>query len=160
MEVTLTLVGTDGGDHATRAESGGSVAEDSKNGGGEMAEELIPPEMRDFIQRHIDSIAQLEALLLLLNRPGDSWTPDSVTEHLYIDRDQATQVLEQLCAGGLAGRAGDTYWFNSDPPGQREIVQRLAVVYAKHLIPVTNLVHAKPAGARAFAAAFKLRKDR
>ncbi len=72
LEVTLTLVGTDGGDHATRAD-GGSVAEDSKNGGGEMAEELIPPEMRDFIQRHINSIAQLEALLLLLNRPGNSW---------------------------------------------------------------------------------------
>ena len=74
-----------------------------------MAEELIPPEMRDFIHRHINSIAQLEALLLLLNRPGEFVDWDSVTEHLYIDRDQAAQVLEQLCVGGLASRAGDTY---------------------------------------------------
>ena len=125
-----------------------------------MAEELIPPEVRDFIQRHIDSIDQLEALLLLFNRPGDSWTSGSVAAQLYIDRDQAAQVLQQLCADGLAGRTGDTYWFNGDPPGQREMVERLADIYAKHLIPVTNFVHAKPSSARAFAAAFKLRKDR
>ena len=124
-----------------------------------MAEELIAPEMRDFIQRHIDSIAQLEALLLLFNRLGESWTSDAVAGQLYIDRDQAAQVLEQLRAGGLAGCADGTYWFNGDPPGQREMASRLADVYAKHLIPVTNLVHAKPSGARAFAAAFKVRKD-
>jgi hypothetical protein len=29
---------------------------------------------------------------------------------VYIDRSRL--VLEQLCADGLAGRAGDTYWFN------------------------------------------------
>ena len=125
-----------------------------------MAEELIAPEMRDFIQRHIDSIAQLEALLLLFNRQGEAWTSEAVAGQLYIDRDQAAQVLEQLRADGLAGCAGGTYSFNGEPPGQREMARRLADVYAKHLIPVTNLVHAKPSGARAFAAAFKVRKDR
>jgi hypothetical protein len=39
-----------------------------------MADELIPPDVRDFIQRHIDSIAQLEALLLAPGN-GDSYSP-------------------------------------------------------------------------------------
>lgn len=71
-----------------------------------MAEELIPPDLRDFIQRHIDSVAQLEALLLLFNRPADSWTPSWVAGKLYIGDDQAEQVLDALCADGLARCAG------------------------------------------------------
>ena len=125
-----------------------------------MADELIPPDVRGFIQRHIDSIAQLEALLLLLHQPHVEWTATGVAAHLYIDTDQAAQVLQQLCDDGLAGCKDGTYWFNGEVPHQRAIVQRLAVLYASHLIPVTNLVHAKPSAARAFAAAFKLRKDR
>ena len=125
-----------------------------------MADELIPPDIRDFIQRHVDSIAQLEALLLLVHQSEVEWTATGVAAHLYIDTDQAAHVLQQLCDDGLAGCKGDIYWFNGEPPQQRAVVERLAVLYSSHLIPVTNLVHAKPSGARAFAAAFKLRKDR
>jgi hypothetical protein len=125
-----------------------------------MADELIPPDVRGFLQRHIDSIAQLEALLLLLHQPEVQWTVAGVAAHLYIADDQADEILEQLCEDGLAGCKDGTFWFNGDPPGQRAIVERLAVLYSKHLIPVTNLVHAKPSSIRAFAAAFKLRKDR
>ena len=125
-----------------------------------MVDELIPPDIRDFIERHVDSIAQLEALLLLLHQPEIEWTAARVAAHLYIDTDQAAQVLQQLCDDGLAGCKGDIYWFNGEAPHQRGIVERLAILYSSHLIPVTNLVHAKPSAARAFAAAFKLRKDR
>jgi len=125
-----------------------------------MTDELIPNEVRDFIGRYIDSIAQLEALMLLLHQPDAMWTAASVAEHLYIGEDQAKEILERLCNDDLAGCSEGTYWFNSEPPGQREIVERLSIFYSGHLIPVTNLVHAKPAGIRAFAAAFKLRKDR
>jgi hypothetical protein len=40
------------------------------------------------------------------------------------------------------------------------MIARLADVYARHLIPVTNLIHSKPRRIREFADAFKLRKDR
>jgi hypothetical protein len=39
------------------------------------------------------------------------------------------------------------------------IVERLAVLYARYLIPVTNIIHSSPRTIRAFADAFKLRKD-
>lgn len=123
-----------------------------------MADELIPLDIREFIVGHIDSIAELEALLLLVQH--QTCTVTNVAAQLYIDENQAKVILAGLCQEGLAGCTDDLYWFNSEPPRQRDMVERLAVLYSRHLIPVTNLVHAKPSGIRAFAAAFKLRKDR
>jgi hypothetical protein len=40
------------------------------------------------------------------------------------------------------------------------MVDRLADAYARHLIPVTNLIHGKPRRLREFSDAFKIRKDR
>jgi hypothetical protein len=57
-------------------------------------------------------------------------------------------------------KSDDTYRFDPKPEERREIVARLADLYARHLIPVTDLVHTKPPRIRAFADAFKLRKDR
>jgi hypothetical protein len=125
-----------------------------------MADELIPPDVREFILRNIDSIAQLEALLLLLQQPGVKWSAAGVAEHLYIETDQAAEVLQHLCEVGLAGCDDDVYWFNDASTSQVEIVRRLAELYSSHLIPVTNIVHAKPSSIRKFAAAFKFRKDK
>ena len=125
-----------------------------------MADELISPDVREFILTYIDSIAQLEALILLANQPEKRWTLSRVAAQLYIDESHAKPVLDRLCDDGLLDCGDGFFWFNGEPAGQREIVEKLASLYARHLIPVTNLVHAKPSGARAFAAAFKLRKDR
>jgi hypothetical protein len=125
-----------------------------------MADELIPAEIREFIQTYILSIADLEALLLLARNVDAKWTAASVAKQLYIEEAQATEVLERLCAEGLAQCQSGTFWFNDGSTGQRAIVEQLADIYSQHLIPVTNLVHSKPSGARAFAAAFKFRKDR
>jgi hypothetical protein len=125
-----------------------------------MADELIPPDVREFILRNIDSIAHLEALLLLVQQPSIKWSAARVAEHLYIETDQAAEVLQHLCEAGLAGCNDAVYWFNDAPAGQLEVVRRLAELYSNHLIPVTNLVHAKPSGIRKFAAAFKFRKDK
>jgi hypothetical protein len=125
-----------------------------------MADDLIPAEVREFIHTYIESIADLEALLLLARMIGTKWTAASVAEQLYIDEAQAGDVLERLCAGGLVRCQAGSFWFNDGPDGPRTIVERLADLYTSHLIPVTNLVHSRPSGARAFAAAFKFRKDR
>ena len=125
-----------------------------------MADELVPPDVREFILTYIDSIAHLEALILLANRPEERWTISRVAAQLYIDESHAKPVLDRLCNDSLLDCGDGLFWFNGYPAGQREIVERLSSLYARHLIPVTNLVHAKPSGARAFAAAFKLRKDR
>ena len=125
-----------------------------------MSDELIPEDVREFILKCIDSIAQLEALLLLRHEPATNWSAGRIAKRLYIEENDAKAVLDRLSSEGLIVVSDGDYRFNGEAREQKDFVDRLAILYAHHLIPVTNLVHAKPSGLRAFAAAFKLRKDR
>ena len=85
----------------------------------------------------------------------------SLADHLYIETDQAAEVLQQLCEDGLAGCNDDVYWFNTAPTGQLEVVRRLTHLYSK---PPHTRDQSRPreaVGIRRFAAeAFKFRKDK
>ena len=124
-------------------------------------EQAIPAEVSQFILDRIDSIAQLEAILLLRGSP-DNWSETKVVaERLYIAEDNAQAVLDGLCQRGIllamdVGK-GSAYRYRPDTGELREMVDRLAYYYAKHLVPVSNLVHAKSRKRlEGFARAFKL----
>jgi precorrin isomerase len=125
----------------------------------EMADDIVPDDVRDFIQRHIDSVAQLEALLLLRANPDTQWSVAAAAKRLYAAETQIADVLARLCADGFLSYKDDTYRYNCGL-AERERVDRLAAVYARHLIPITNMIHAKPRRIREFADAFKFRKER
>jgi hypothetical protein len=125
-----------------------------------MPDEQVPEDVREFILRYINSIAQLEALLLLWRDPNVAWDLASMAKRLYISERETAEVLAQLSTDGLLSVNEGTYRFNSPSPEQQQLVARLAEVYSKQLIPVTNVIHAKPRRIREFADAFKLRKGR
>jgi hypothetical protein len=125
-----------------------------------MAEEIVPGDVRDFILRHIDSVAQLEALLLLRANPGESWDVAKIAKRLYAKEQEVIELLERLCADGLLGCEGQVFRYDCRTPEQQKTVERVAEFYARHLIPVTNMIHAKPRRIREFADAFKFRRDR
>jgi hypothetical protein len=51
--------------------------------------------------------------------------------------------------------------YRYNPAGdQASIIDQLAEAYARQLIPITNLIHAKTRGIRAFADAFKIKRDK
>jgi hypothetical protein len=122
--------------------------------------DLIPEDLRDFVLRHIDSIAQLEALLLLRRNPTEAWTADVAAKRLYTTEAEATNVLDQLCADGLLICTDGSYHFDPQSDEQRQMIDLLAESYRRHLIPVTNLIHGKPRRLREFSDAFKIRKER
>src|SRR5512145_1007592 len=124
-----------------------------------MTDEPVPDDVRDFIQRHIDSVAQLEALLLLRANPNQDWTAAGTARRLYATEQEIAEALARLCADGFLGCKADVYRYECAPEQQQK-VDRLASVYSRHLIPVTNMIHAKPRRIREFADAFKFRKDR
>lgn len=125
-----------------------------------MADELIPEDLRDFILGHIDSIAQLEALLLLRRNPDETWTTATAAQRLYISETEAMGALQHLCTNGLLSCSDDRYRFTGQSDEHSRMLDRLADAYARHLIPVTNLIHGKPRRLREFSDAFKIRKDR
>jgi hypothetical protein len=125
-----------------------------------MADDPIPADLRDFILRYIDSIAHLEALLLLRASLETSWEVAAVAARLYSSTEQAGEVLAQLCDEHLLVCEDGIYRYAGQPPEHLAMIDRLAESYAKQLIPITNMIHSKPRRIRQFADAFKFRKDR
>lgn len=123
-----------------------------------MADDAIPDDVRDFILRHIDSVAQLEALLLLRANSNESWDSARTAARLYTRDDEIKKALAYLCADGLLSCKDNLYRYECTAEVQAAI-DRLAEAYRRHLIPVTNVIHTKPRRIREFADAFKFRKD-
>jgi predicted ArsR family transcriptional regulator len=96
-----------------------------------LADDLIPEDLRDFILRHIDSIAQLEALLLLRRNPEETWTAEASAKRLYISETDARHVLDRLCADGLLRCSENLYHFAGQSNEQRQMVDRLADTYSR-----------------------------
>ncbi|HWO43668.1 MAG TPA: hypothetical protein VNO43_17910 [Candidatus Eisenbacteria bacterium] len=125
---------------------------------------IIPEEVARFILHHIDSVAQMEAILLLRSNPVKEWSVEELAKRLYISEEQTEGVVSSLCARGIfvAILTGPPrYRYEPASKELDEMIERVAEVYSKHLVPVTNLIHSKPATrVQEFADAFKLRKDK
>ncbi|MGH8524492.1 MAG: MarR family transcriptional regulator [Gammaproteobacteria bacterium] len=129
-----------------------------------MVDDRIPDDVKQFILEHIDSIAQLEALLLLRGSPEVDWTANAVAERLYIGEQNASVILQRLCAGGflIANLEKSLlYRYHVGSPNLGQTVDRVAGLYSRYLIPVTNLIHGKSrTRVQEFADAFKLKPDK
>jgi hypothetical protein len=122
-------------------------------------DDLISPDVREFIIRHIDTVSELEALLILRENPGENWETGRIAARVYNSEWEIGQVLERFAAEGFLERDGDNYRYHCKDPAVDRTIGDLARSYASHLIPVTNMIHSKPRSIRSFSDAFKLRKD-
>ncbi|MGH7926178.1 MAG: hypothetical protein ACREQV_00080 [Candidatus Binatia bacterium] len=129
-----------------------------------MSVQYIAEEVEQFILERIDSVAQLEALLLLRDTPNEAWNAKKLAKRLYITEEQTSVVLSGLLDQLLLTASEDEpprYRYEPQSAELRQLVDRLAESYARHLVPVTNLIHSKPTTrVQEFADAFKLRKDK
>lgn len=124
-----------------------------------MGQGDIPDHARRFISQYIDSVGELEALLLLRALPGEAWELGKIASRLYVRETETARILARLCRNGLLVRADTVYKFECQTEELRRVVDELAELYARQLIPITNLIHAKSPRIREFADAFRLRKD-
>jgi hypothetical protein len=111
-----------------------------------MAENQFASDVRHFILINIDSIAQLEALLLLCANPAEKWDVAALAKRLYISEQETSKLLASLCDLGLTAISDDDplrYVYQPESDELARMVDRLADVYGKYLVPVTNLVHSK-----------------
>jgi len=128
-----------------------------------MTSNPIPEDVRQFILDKIDSVAQLEALLLLRANPSDDWDAAAVAKRLYVDEPQAGSALNRSLEEKLLftpSAEPRRYRYQPESPELGRMIDRVAEIYSKHLVPVTNLIHSKPKSrVQEFADAFKFRKD-
>ena len=127
-----------------------------------MAEQFIPDDVTRFVLDKIDSVAQLEAVLLLRGDQKKEWSVAALAARLYISEAQTAELLLGLRAQGLAAGAQEptAYRYQPETAELTEMVDRLAEIYARQLVAITHLIHSKQKPRiQAFADAFRLRKD-
>jgi hypothetical protein len=127
-----------------------------------MQDESISSDVKRFILTSIDSIPHLEAILLLRQDPDIEWDSKMIAPRLYISETKANDLLADLHTAGFAAiRGNHLYQYQPITNELKEMVSRLAYIYAKNLIEVTHLIHDKTARqAKQFGDAFKWQKER
>ena len=66
-----------------------------------MSHKAIPEEIEQFILEKIDSVAEMEALLLLRSNPAILWSRESLAKRLYI-----AERTDRLDSGIIFARKG------------------------------------------------------
>ncbi len=126
-----------------------------------MSEDALSGEVKAIIASHIDSVAQLEVLLLLHRTAPQEWSAQMIQGELKIDPNFAARELQTLSNRGLlAARQGPVYYYGPRSPELDAAVSALASAYAKYRVSVISSIFAKPSdNIRTFADAFRLRRD-
>ena len=123
-----------------------------------MATQYVPDDIRDFILKHIVSVAQIEALLLIWASPEERWGLRQVAARIYASDAETAKALGGLCAGGVLVCTDGIFSLNRSTENA-EMIRKLQEVYARHLIPVTDIIHGKSRSPASSAGAFRLPKD-
>ena len=127
-----------------------------------MSLKALPDDVARFLSAHIDSVEQLE-VLLLLHRAGESaWTPGMVAAALYTQPASAARRLASLCDHGLLEQVVEeppAYRYVAESPEHGELISTLADTYRERRVAVVTAIATNPMeNVRAFSDAFRIRR--
>lgn len=118
--------------------------------------------LKQFIAKHINSVEQLEVLLLLKRTAPREWTADQVSQEMTTSRYAAEGRLHDLHARGLFvfREENQVLYFRYDPANPADkAVSELGEVYAQRRTTVITMIFSKPVdGITRFADAFRIRR--
>jgi hypothetical protein len=122
----------------------------------------LPEDVDRFLARHVDTIEQLEVLLLLHRLPAADWTAEAVANALYIQPASAARRLAALADFGLLAAksaSAPTYRYAPQSAELDQTVGRLAETYRERRVAVITAIASRPMeNVRAFSDAFRIRK--
>ena len=107
-----------------------------------MAKQHVPDDIKSFILKHIASVAQIEALLLIWATPEKRWGISQIAARIYAKETETAKALEGLCSVGLLDRVDGGFGLKTSKE-TFELIGRLRETYARHLIPVTDVIHSR-----------------
>jgi hypothetical protein len=116
-----------------------------------------------FIVDEIDSVPQLEALLLFWKNRPQVWSCESMAKSLYVSPDVSRDIIERLAQRHLItqveGSRGE-FALNADSEEKERLLASLDAIYRRELVRISNMIHTKASrGVRDFADAFRLIKE-
>jgi hypothetical protein len=123
----------------------------------------IPAEILQFIDQHIESLAQLEGLLLLRADPGREWDTREIAKALYIPAEMAVSLLAEMGRRGFVkviAKPGAHYSYRAPDADTDRLLGELGKIYQDRRVAVISQIYSKPLNkVQTFADAFRLRKE-
>lgn len=126
-----------------------------------MATSSLPLDIKELLTDYIDSVAQLEALMLFLRDPQHSWTPETLSKELRSSHTSAAKQMAQLANSGfIRTNEKNEYYFAPANEKLRTGAEKLNDVFKEKQVAVIAFLYERPTDKlKGFADAFKLRKD-
>lgn len=116
-----------------------------------------------FIVEEIDSVPQLEALLLFWNNRPKVWSSESMAKLLYVSPEVAREILRNLVQRRLITEIQeprDHFVLNADTREMQDLLASVDAIYRRELVRISNMIHSKASrGVRDFANAFRFKKE-
>ncbi len=129
-----------------------------------MSVEDIQNPVLSFIREHIESVEQLEILLLLYHRKDRSWTPEEIAKELRSSAHSARKRLGDFEAKGFVRKIetlSHSFQYNSHDSAIDAQIQALAEAYQVRRMTIIDIIFSKPLDKiQVFADAFKFREDK
>lgn len=123
----------------------------------------LPPDVQAFVTDHIDSIEQLEVLLLLCKEPERVWSLEQLSSELRGSPRSIRRRLDDLCAMKLAQLTTgtpDTFRYQPDDERKAATVAALAGLYRTYRVAITELIfRSSKSKMLTFARAFRIKGD-
>jgi hypothetical protein len=123
----------------------------------------ITPELKQFVEHHIESVPQLEALFLLRNEPQRGWTASEIAKALYVPEDAAGSLLADFVRRGFAilmPAANQAYAYRPRDDDTDRLIGQLQAAYLDRRVAVISLIYSKPLNkVQTFADAFRFGKE-
>jgi hypothetical protein len=120
-------------------------------------------EVKQFIVQNVESVAQLEALILLRADRERLWDGTGIAKSLYIPAQMGAALLAELQKRGFVRvSTHDSAKYSYDVADDRldRVVGEVIVAYRDRRVAVTSLIYSKPLNkVQTFADAFRLRKE-
>jgi hypothetical protein len=125
--------------------------------------EGFTPELEQFIAQHIESLAQLETLLLMRQDPERQWDCAELSRLLYITPDMCGGLVSDLVQRGFVGRvagAEGRYQYQPANPDFDRLLGDLSAIYHDRRVAVITQIYSRPQKkVQTFADAFRLRRE-
>ncbi|HET7309848.1 MAG TPA: hypothetical protein VFJ17_00820 [Mycobacteriales bacterium] len=121
----------------------------------------LPPRVVAFIRQHVDSLLQLESLLLIVESGRQPRSAADVSAEMYLPESSVAQWLDGYVDLGFCERVDDGYRVPDDA-ATYELLSEVGDTYVRRKVSVGRLVFGPPVEDPkiALADAFRLRRDR
>jgi len=122
----------------------------------------LPEDVRQFLHQNIESVEQLEVLLLLWRTPARGWTSDEVATAIYSHPSSVVRRLAMLLGQGLLReREPGCFQYAPRTADLHAAVTHLDRIYRERSVAVITLIASKPIeNVRAFSDAFRIRRNK